>query len=533
MSSGTLYLGENAVSPSVASALVKYSAGNNVQITNDLVISATDTKYTAGENVIIDANNTISAKSYTAGAGIEVTENGVINATTVQFPDTTGHELSFLMTDGENVSWEKLAIFNLLDRKESDHILNDVRWLRADTFSWQDSELYPAIYEHLANEYGANISSSVFVGAQYRAPERDKVVNGVTYYCWGSMYTITETPAYGDSFYAMSGGSLVSIPNYPVLTNDTLKTDTFGDIAITYFLAEDGHKICFPDQEEQIIALYETSKSADYFILDFTNKRFKLPRKNKRKIAHTYRQDAYWYNLYSDGWVEQGNHLYKGSSISGTHVITFIIPFADTKYNVLTSISHNTAGGSPADDNEIYPQRTPESFSLTTKAGWYGYSWEAKGYASSSIANSYGDCFEYYYVGDYKQTSVEQIASITTENINSKVDLPTGVSQGDVDFVVKWQRPSEANGYIWYRKYKSGWVEQGGDFGEAYTSYTTKTITLPIEMADTKYSVCLTNATTGDCYAPVINSKTVTTFAVLRTTNYQSLGTWQVSGMAA
>ena len=525
MSSGTLYLGENAVSPSVASALVKYSAGDNVQITNDLVISATDTKYTAGKNVTIDANNTISTKSYTAGVGIEVTENGVINATTVQFPDTTGHELSFLMTDGENVSWEKLAIFNLLDRKESDHILNDVRWLRADTFSWQDSELYPTIYEHLANEYGANISSSVIVGAQYRTPERDKVVNGVTYYCWDNMYTTTETPAYGDSFYAMSGGSLVGIPNYPVLTNDTLKTDTFGDIAITYFLAEDGHKICFPDQEEQIIALYETSKSADYFILDFTNKRFKLPRKNKRKITHTYKQGSNWYNSYSDGWVEQGGTTTVAGAQYAQQMISLLVPMSDKNYSVSAIATYPGAG------DTTLTVKIDSSLNTTTQVAirknWSSATgeicWIVSGYAAKETIWSPNEVFEYYYVGEYQKTSLEQIAGINAEQFNTKVD--TGHE------VVAFQRPTSDNDYTWYRKYADGWVEQGGTI-----QLNVSSVTLPVELIDANYTCIImyrnttstTNIPFGSAYT---NSQTTTGFTCVAST--ATVKGWQISYMAA
>lgn len=47
------------------------------------------------------------------------------------------------------------ATFNptLLDFKWTDHILNDVSWLRADTFSWQPGSVYEAVYNHLADEY--------------------------------------------------------------------------------------------------------------------------------------------------------------------------------------------------------------------------------------------------------------------------------------------------------------------------------------------------------------------------------------------
>ena len=39
------------------------------------------------------------------------------------------------------------ATFNptLLDFKWTDHILNDVSWLRADTFSWQPGNVYELV----------------------------------------------------------------------------------------------------------------------------------------------------------------------------------------------------------------------------------------------------------------------------------------------------------------------------------------------------------------------------------------------------
>lgn len=48
---------------------------------------------------------------------------------------------------------------NLLEFKWSDHLLNNVSWLRADTFSWQDGGVYEDAYNELLSEY--NNSSSV------------------------------------------------------------------------------------------------------------------------------------------------------------------------------------------------------------------------------------------------------------------------------------------------------------------------------------------------------------------------------------
>lgn len=45
----------------------------------------------------------------------------------------------------------KYNAHTLLDFKWSDHILNDISWLRADTFSWQDGSVYVSVYNYLVN----------------------------------------------------------------------------------------------------------------------------------------------------------------------------------------------------------------------------------------------------------------------------------------------------------------------------------------------------------------------------------------------
>jgi len=64
----------------------------------------------------------------------------------------------------------------------------------------------------------------------------------------------------------------------------------------------------------------------------------------------------------------------------------------------------------------------------------------------------------------------------------------------NADYVVESQSPTADNNYTWYRKYKSGWVEQGGD-------NMVQTITLPVEMADNKYHIQIT----GTCMSAANN----------------------------
>lgn len=60
------------------------------------------------------------------------------------------------------------------------------------------------------------------------------------------------------------------------------------------------------------------------------------------------------------------------------------------------------------------------------------------------------------------------------------------------DYVIQTQFPTADNNYKWYRKYKSGWVEQGGiitGLTSGSISWTNKTINLVVEMADTNYYI--------------------------------------------
>lgn len=68
------------------------------------------------------------------------------------------------------------------------------------------------------------------------------------------------------------------------------------------------------------------------------------------------------------------------------------------------------------------------------------------------------------------------------------------------DYVVAWQAPTAANNYVWYRKYKSGWVEQGGRWNSANITISTNGenttyIVLPKKMRDANYTVVVSGGT--------------------------------------
>lgn len=106
--------------------------------------------------------------------------------------------------------------YELFQASWFDHKPESVSWLRADTFSWQDGDVYFAAYNELFAQYGAETSVE--------------------------------------------------------------ETNTVGSVSVACKRTPKGYKICAPDQANNIAALYENTGVAWYYILDTENKRFKLPR---------------------------------------------------------------------------------------------------------------------------------------------------------------------------------------------------------------------------------------------------------------
>lgn len=133
---------------------------------------------------------------------------------------------------------------------------------------------------------------------------------------------------------------------------------------------------------------------------------------------------------------------------------------------------------------------------------------------------------------------------ITMDTEKNLLRVHDGTTPGGfmIDPVVAFQAPTAQNNYTWYRKYASGWVEQGGvyDRGGYSTSWNT-TILLPVTMADSNYTVLLaTNSIDGDHlgeHGLNFESRTTTQFAVYCHTGASGDGSrgasWEVKGLAA
>lgn len=400
-----------------------------------------------------------------------------------------------------------------------DHITNDVSWLRADTFSWQSGDVYVAAYEHLVADY-ENAESE-------------------TLYAWGNnlsiyFYTLSESPSVGDSVYTSSGRLYSSIYVTEVAdggiyvggdnkestlyrrdsSRDTEipQTDTIGSITITYYLAEDGHKICLPDQESNLSALYEQTGVAWYYILDTDNKQFKLPRSKHNKYASTV--------------PVVGNGMNLGLTDGSTN-IGFGFKTQDQSLKGRTDFYGKDVGTYGGLGGVASAAVSGYSFGVTTDP-------EKSGIVAQQVQDTDQYKYLYFYVGNFERDAIEQTAGLNAELFNGKADSDLKNIPANYDYVVDSQLPTAENGYIWYRKYKSGWVEQGG-----VSSGLNAVVTLPVEMADTNYSLVCSGVyatrtnTGGASWSGVSGDRTSTTTITLgQAAGFETMS-WQVSGMAA
>lgn len=127
---------------------------------------------------------------------------------------------------------------------------------------------------------------------------------------------------------------------------------------------------------------------------------------------------------------------------------------------------------------------------------------------------------------------------LTLDIDTKQIHIHDGETIGGItmDYVVAWQMPSIDNNFTWYRKYASGFVEQGGQTpGE--TQSTAVTITLPITMKDGNYYVGITSNAQPNGYVFRATDRTTTTFKItpdkFASTNPISTKVWTVSGLAA
>lgn len=391
---------------------------------------------------------------------------------------------------------------DLFDWKWADHQLDDMQWLRADTFSWQSGAVYEAAFNELFND----------------------IYKYTTWYLEGEylLRTYSPTPSVGDQAYLNSEPNPVpvglvqaydSVNNTITVNNKTYAynsnqyvtpvTETVAGITVTYYPGTSGRKIVAYADMSAVESVYAATGVAWYYIIDNINQRFKLPRSKHNKYADTLGVAGNGKSLgLTDGSQEVG---LSQSSYSFRHMSA-------------STNGVNVAVGTSVND---------DPFSQSGKAVGIIEDGTKSGIIAQQEQDTDQYKYLYFYAGPFTQTALENTAGLNAELFNGKADLDLSNVLANIDFVVARQEPTASNNYTWYRKYKSGWVEQGGLLNQDNSAGGT--VILPVTMASNYYNIHIQTAFSGN-QSVIYNNRTTTGFNYSGNVGKDS---WLVCGMSA
>lgn len=174
----------------------------------------------------------------------------------------------------------------------------------------------------------------------------------------------------------------------------------------------------------------DTETYTDYdFVLNTTSRVFRCPLKQKTMdrylvdVKQATANDPTWYNLYSDGWCEQGGISPTNfpASSAGSDTITLTKTYKDNNYTVI--VAKNTTN-TAATYGVSYSILSNTQFKLNNNASVGGnISWTTYGYVTETVAESLTDKL-YFYVGETVQNAnlvnvgrvEEKISNIIPDN---------------------------------------------------------------------------------------------------------------------
>ena len=237
-----------------------------------------------------------------------------------------------------------------------------------------------------------------------------------------------------------------------------------------------------------------------------------------------------WYALYSDGWLEQGGYFANPQTIGTTAITeTFWKPYATPPTLLFGNMSTRHQA---AYDSEHYPYNvTATGFTHeNVQSIGQGTRWYAFGYAAATPMGN----IKYPWVCAYNAAipaSTAQAAEFTGA-LAGKANADLSNCPPNYDYVVDSQILSDGS---WYRKYKSGWLEQGGKSAAVAPGGNT-IVTFSKAFANTTYTVlaqvCGGYTAQAEANAP-ITAQTKTGFTIYSGSYATSTFNWRAIGQGA
>jgi len=464
-----------------------------------------------------------------------------------------------------------------------DKIINDVCYLRADTFSWQSGHVYQAAFKHLCEDmrmsrYYITMDNGWGV-VFYRDPEHD--ADGK--YAWNAnlgsiLYTDKEIPNIGDNVYYQgviadmveSFGASPSSYIVSELNNKKFYRDPSSDDTGYYAWRYNSSEVYYttsetPDVGDDVYTessgVYTSASTVAEVLAPLTSTIETISGhtitvydvSDTDRIVLADQEDTVLdiYNSTGGAWyyiLDPENVRFKLPRINPAREELLQTIGVRGNGKTLGLDNGTNKGGFNANGNSLYvntgsygqPIGTAGSgthlssnlsFGITEEITKSGAIADLK--STTSVFS--GKKYLYFYVGNFTQTALENTAGIATEEFNGKADTNLNNVNNNIDFIIDSQEPTAENNYTWYDLYRSGKVVQGGKVANITTG-SVQTHSLPITMSDNNYTINITLIGTGTSdtgFKIVSGNTTESVFAYIVNSGDGNTGIyWEVKGKA-
>mgnify|MGYP007066964623 CR=1 FL=1 len=451
----------------------------------------------------------------------------------------------------------------LLSCMWSDHLLNDIQWLRADTFSWQNGKVivdgvekdgvYSAVYNKLLSEWNdpnAKVLINVnVIGTPTIADNGDVQGFSTTSYLTKEVDFSNETK---DTLFPIVFNFTTStiVTGYHQAISDTnnftyaLFMNTDGKLILK--LGSNGTSF---DITDGTVGTTVLSPATQYkVILDYDGTNYTLELTNLSTNTTTTEITVASTSLIQT--VETTISL--GLALDQTSIWTGLISVPNCS---IGTVWHGTKGHKSSNGfiilDPAQEQWVLDTYNDTGVAWYYildsantRFKLARTKYGFVGLRDSVGNIVDiatsgtdtkatqmylYFYVGSYTQTAIEQTAGITSEQLNSKVDNSSLVEAQVITETYK-------NGTSWYRLWSDGFKEQGGQIYQNANADVVITFLVPFD--NNEYFAVRTAGWSGHydnsiygCHAVNIWNATKTSMTI-RTYNADGLNTqrWYACG---
>ena len=402
--------------------------------------------------------------------------------------------------DGEDYSAKYYALqatnvgMPLLMSFWSDHLLQNMSFLRSDTFSWQPGTVYEAAYNELLTEYNNPASMAQ---QDYASSNIEKVGNIVDdkgiVYTSGANYVRTNIPI---SF--PSGKTWEVVLKFKAGTppqNSSfagLNTGSTSNRVLNFYRQANSRKICVElgtGINTFDIAIGTAFQSPEipadtwYWIkVAFTGSSYQI-----------FTSDNGVFSENADSSLANSTSI--GSSSAAFNIGTdYLLNFTSPGITFDLNECHIKIDGNTvwSGVNNISYKTTPKGYKITDVAqeemvediydadgtSWYYILDTAN--TRFKLPRRVTQMYLYFYAGTFNDSAVEQTAGLNAELFSGKADTDLNNVSSNIDYVVESYR----NGTEWYRIYKSGWVEQGGRRTDVFDAGVTVNLLKPFLNTD-------------------------------------------------